>query len=251
MRTRTTGAVHLLASSLGQDTAVRLLLVSALYVLRRLSGAPAAGAGRANPPARAIAAPPAARARSAGAGGSSLSGLPSAIHAHICSYLGATDLQSLALASVELREAATFPQLWRALLAARFGAVARFLGDEEALLRAGSAPWRLRYWQWERSWRQRVLATHRDIWSVRPVLLVHGRFFRVEKLLNEHPGGAELLGAAMQLGRDVGDIFDVAAHPPRARELLARLEATELSVPPEHRPLGAPAACRRASRSEV
>lgn len=229
---------------------MRLLVVSLLYVLHRhfqhgtfSSATVDAGVAKRGPPPSVHVA-----VRSGGGGGlacgagagcaPSLRSLPSSIHSHICAFLGADDLQALASTCAELREAATDDRQWAELFGMRFGAVSRYtvsLGGEDA--QDPPMPWRFAYWAWERTWRERVLRVQGDIWGPNPQLLVHGRFLRLEQLINDHPGGAELLGNAMRLKRDVGDLFEFAAHPPRARELLTKLEVPELSVPAEHAPL--------------
>lgn len=255
---------------LNQETAMRLLVVSVLVVIRRhyqqqtCGGAPpsATGALRSGErsvaavegtlrPARvadaAAAAPRAERvaplAEQASTARVSLSDLPAGAHTCVCAFLGAADLNALAATSRELREAATDERLWAALDEARFGGVRRQIAtaanaDRAAPTAAPALPSRLRYWSWQQTWRTRVLASqHGDIWSADPMLLVHGRFLRAKGLINDHPGGAELLGGAMRLGRDVGDLFEMAGHAAKARHMLATLEVVELRVPELHAPL--------------
>ncbi|KAJ1626669.1 hypothetical protein T492DRAFT_1030742 [Pavlovales sp. CCMP2436] len=217
---------------LGQETAVRLLIVSLLVILRRQyqQGTVKRDAGP----------PPQAHVSRMSDGrlccDASLQGLPSSLQLTICTFLSAPQLSALAATSLELRVAATDEHLWQQLFACRFDAVLRYLpsldSDADACL-----PWRVRYWLWERSWRERVLSQKRDIWAPDPMLLVHGRFVRVSQLLNDHPGGPQLLGDAMALGRDVADIFDFVAHPPRAHALLDKLHCAELHVADTHEPL--------------
>jgi hypothetical protein len=237
MSTSSLGA-HGPLGPLGQETAVRLLVVSFLLVLRRqyIQGTFASAVTK-----RHVGPPPQAHVSRVSDGRPrsdailSLQDLPASIQTHICAFLCAPELNALACTSLELREAATDERLWQQLFGRRFGSVLRCLHDESSA--DAGLPWRLRYWTWERSWRERVLSRHNNIWAPDPKLLVHGRFLRVSQLLNDHPGGAELLGNAMALGRDVGDIFDFVAHPPRAVALLDKLAVAELAVAEAHEPL--------------
>mmetsp|Transcript_3388 Transcript_3388/g.9685 ORF Transcript_3388/g.9685 Transcript_3388/m.9685 type:complete len:336 (-) Transcript_3388:325-1332(-) len=161
--------------------------------------------------------------------------LPAPLLQHICLFLGADTLTTLACSCSELREAATDDRLWHGLFQKRFPLALRRLAEHH--MGSLDLPWRYRYWAWERSWRQQVLRTQEDIWGSDPQLLLHGRFYRVAQLINEHPGGAELLDSAMRLRRDAGDLFDFAGHPPRAWKMLEKLCVEELQVPDEHEPL--------------
>jgi hypothetical protein len=246
------GGVEHGGGHLSQENAVRLLLFSLLVALghRVQQGAAAGedGTGRGQA-SRALQAQARAATRELrlaevarvvarrGSSSTSLLDLPLAA---VCTCLGAPDLRSLACTSRELRDTANDEHLWAALFERRFGAVRQYLGEQECSLDingANGVPWRLRYWSWEYTWRERVVSAHHDIWAPHPTLLVHGHFLKVEQLINEHPGGAELLGNAMGLGRDVGDLFDIAAHPPRALARLRELTVPDLEVPAQHEPL--------------
>lgn len=204
------------------EAVFRLVVVSVLVMLRRQYYTQP----RQDPPKQ-------HHARSAVVNGEGLlQQMPTSVQHLICAHLSPCDLMSLGQACSELRQAACDEQLWRALFEKRFAwveaEVARPMAED-----ALEMPWRLRYWLWNRTWRQRVLHAQSDIWDRDPKLLIHGRFYRIAGLINIHPGGAELLGGAMKLRRDVADLFDVAGHPPRAFTLLESLCVSELDATAE------------------